>query len=76
MELKIMYFVHGTTTDNASGKCSGWKQVELNELGRERAIKLGELQKDKNFDVIFMRQARLQETAGRGTLRPGIPCMA
>ena len=53
MELKIMYFVHGTTTDNASGKCSGWKQVELNELGRERAIKLGELQKDKNFDVIF-----------------------
>lgn len=53
MELKIMYFVHGTTTDNASGKCSGWKQVELNDLGKERAIKLEELQKDKNFDIIF-----------------------
>lgn len=25
MELKIMYFVHGTTVDNAAGKCSGWK---------------------------------------------------
>lgn len=43
MELKIMYFVHGTTVDNAAGKCSGWKQVELTDLGRERAIKLGDL---------------------------------
>ena len=53
MELKIMYFVHGTTVDNAAGKCSGWKQVELTDLGRERAIKLGEIQKDASFDVIF-----------------------
>ena len=53
MELKIMYFVHGTTVDNAVGKCSGWKQVELTDLGRERAIKLGEIQKDAGFDVIF-----------------------
>lgn len=53
MELKIMYFVHGTTVDNAAGKCSGWKQVELTDLGRERAIKLGEIQKDAGFDVIF-----------------------
>lgn len=43
--IKIMYFVHGTTVDNAAGKCSGWKQVELTDLGRERAIKLGEIQK-------------------------------
>lgn len=53
MELKIMYFVHGTTVDNAAGKCSGWKQVELTDLGRERAIKLGKIQKDAGFDVIF-----------------------
>lgn len=53
MELKIMYFVHGTTVDNANGKCSGWKQAELTEIGRERAIKLGETQKDRKFDVIF-----------------------
>lgn len=30
MYMKIIYFVHGTTYDNASKKCSGWKQVELN----------------------------------------------
>ncbi|MBQ2873060.1 MAG: histidine phosphatase family protein [Bacilli bacterium] len=51
--MKIVYFVHGTTYDNASGKCSGWKQVELNELGREQAIKLGEINKNRHFDVMF-----------------------
>ena len=36
MAVKVTYFVHGTTYDNASGKCSGWKQVELNELEKEK----------------------------------------
>lgn len=49
----IMYFVHGTTYDNADKKCSGWKQVELNDLGREQAINLGKLNSNINFDVIF-----------------------
>ena len=53
METKIIYFVHGTTTDNASGKCSGWKQVELTDLGKERAIKLDKIRKNTHFDVIF-----------------------
>ena len=52
MSMEIMYFVHGTTFDNAESKCSGWKQVELNELGREQAINLGNNTKYK-FDVIF-----------------------
>ena len=53
METKVIYFVHGTTSDNATGKCSGWKQVGLTELGKERAIKLGKIRKDTYFDVIF-----------------------
>ncbi len=53
MNTKIIYFVHGTTYDNASGKCSGWKQVELNDLGKDQAKKLGETVKDIKFDVIF-----------------------
>ena len=53
METKIIYFVHGTTTDNACGKCSGWKHVELTDIGKERAIKLGKIRKDTPFDVIF-----------------------
>lgn len=53
METKIIYFVHGTTSDNIEGKCSGWNQVELIDLGKERAIKLGQIRKDTHFDVIF-----------------------
>ena len=32
MAVKIKYFVHGTTTDNASKLCSGWKEAMLNDL--------------------------------------------
>ena len=53
METKVIYFVHGTTYDNVNGKCSGWKQVELTKLGKERAIKLGETRKNTHFDIIF-----------------------
>ncbi len=35
MSIKIIYFVHGTTTDNAAKLCSGWKEAMLNDLGRE-----------------------------------------
>lgn len=52
MKTKIVYYVHGTTYDNATKKCSGWKQVELNELGREQAINLGKNTSLK-FDVLF-----------------------
>ena len=53
METRVIYFVHGTTFDNVIGKCSGWKQSELTDLGKERAIKLGEIRKDTHFDIIF-----------------------
>ena len=52
MSVEIIYFVHGTTFDNAESKCSGWKQVELNELGKEQAINLGKNTNYK-FDVLF-----------------------
>jgi len=53
METKIIYYVHGTTYDNQNGKCSGWKQVNLTDLGKEQAINLGNINKDIKFDVIF-----------------------
>lgn len=53
MKTKIIYFVHGTTTDNASKLCSGWKEAMLNELGREQAKNLGNVIKEIKFDVIF-----------------------
>lgn len=53
MGIKIEYFVHGTTTDNATGKSSGWSQVQLTELGKEQAINLGKANKDLYMDIIF-----------------------
>ena len=53
MKTELIYFVHGTTYDNAIKRCSGWKQVELNELGKEQALNLGNVNKDIKFDVIF-----------------------
>ncbi len=52
MSVEIIYFVHGTTFDNAEAKCSGWKQVELNDLGREQAINLGK-NNNYDFDILF-----------------------
>lgn len=49
MAIKINYFVHGTTTDNAAKLASGWNQVELSEKGIEQSIALRE---HINFDEI------------------------
>ena len=49
MSVKIIYFVHGTTTDNSEKLCSGWKQAKLNELGIEQAINLGKNTKWKTL---------------------------
>ena len=52
MSIEITYFVHGTTYDNAESKCSGWKQVKLNDLGKEQAVNLGK-NTNLKFDVLF-----------------------
>ena len=53
--IKILYFVHGTTTDNQDKLCSGWKEAMLNDLGREQAINLGKVSRERkdNFDIMF-----------------------
>lgn len=53
--IKIIYFVHGTTTDNASKLCSGWKEALLNDLGKEQAKNLGKvsIERGDKFDVMF-----------------------
>lgn len=53
MSIKITYFVHGTTTDNEKDLATGWAPGELSETGRDQSKKLGELVKDKKFDVVF-----------------------
>ncbi|MEK6901883.1 MAG: signal recognition particle-docking protein FtsY, partial [Nanoarchaeota archaeon] len=51
--IKITYFVHGTTTDNEQGLCTGWNQGELSELGKKQSKELLNLIGDVQFDVIF-----------------------
>jgi len=53
MPIKITYFVHGTTTDNEKDLATGWLNGELSPKGIEQAKELGNLVKDKHFDVVF-----------------------
>ncbi len=53
MAVKIIYFVHGTTTDNEKGISSGWFDVTLSDLGIKQTIELKDKIKDKKFDVVF-----------------------
>lgn len=53
MSVKITYFVHGTTTDNENDISSGWKDVELSELGIKQSKELPKQIVNKKFDVVF-----------------------
>lgn len=53
MAIKITYFVHGTTTDNERHISSGWKDVELSELGIKQSVDLKDQTNGQKFDVVF-----------------------
>ncbi len=52
-KVKIIYFVHGTTTDNEKGVSTGQSQGELSELGVKQSKELKDKIKGKKFDVVF-----------------------
>ncbi len=49
MAVKIIYFVHGTTTDNLEHKSTGWIPGELSEKGIQQSI---DLKNQINLDEI------------------------
>lgn len=49
----IIFESHGTTFDNEAKISSGWRDIELSELGKEQAKQLGERHKDKHIDAVF-----------------------
>lgn len=53
MSIKITYFVHGTTTDNEKGLCTGWAPGELSQLGMQQAKDLGVQVDNKKIDIFF-----------------------
>jgi broad specificity phosphatase PhoE len=56
--IKMTYFVHGTTTDNEQHISSGWKDVELSDLGIKQSVNLKDKTKDQKFDVVFCSDLR------------------
>jgi len=50
--MKIYFATHSTTTDNEAGIVSGWKDVELSELGIKQAKEIKERFKNIKIDLI------------------------
>jgi broad specificity phosphatase PhoE len=53
MSVKLIYFVHGTTEDNATGKSTGWAPGELSMLGIKQAKELPNQIENNNFEIMF-----------------------
>ena len=50
--MKVYFAAHSTTTDNEAEIASGWKDVELSELGIKQSEEIGERFKDIKIDLI------------------------
>lgn len=62
--LKIVYFAHGTSTDNEEHRSSGWHDCSLSEVGIYQTIQAKNNLICKNFDIIFSSDLkRAKQTA-------------
>jgi broad specificity phosphatase PhoE len=50
--MKIYFVTHATSKDNEKGIASGWRDVELSEIGIQQAKNLGERLKNIKIDLI------------------------
>ena len=53
MSVKVIYFVHGTTTDNTEHKSTGWIPGELTEKGIQQSIDLKKQINMNDIDVVI-----------------------
>jgi broad specificity phosphatase PhoE len=53
MSVKIIYFVHGTTTDNLEHKSTGWLPGTLSQKGIDQSIELKEKIDLKDIDLVI-----------------------
>ena len=53
MAVKVIYFVHGTTTDNEEKKSTGWLPGTLSQKGIDQSIALKEQIDINTIDVVF-----------------------
>lgn len=53
MSVKIIYFVHGTTTDNLEHKATGWNDEKLSEKGIQQSLALKEQIDFSKIDLVI-----------------------
>ncbi len=53
MSVKIIYFVHGTTTDNMEHKATGWSPGELSDKGISQVLELKKQIKMDDIDLVI-----------------------
>lgn len=58
MSVKIIYFVHGTTTDNELHKAAGWNEVDLSEKGIEQSKALRDKINIDEIDLVISSDLR------------------
>ncbi len=59
MSVKVIYFVHGTTTDNQEHKATGWIPGELSEKGLHPITKANKIEHiDLNLDALNFKMDR------------------
>lgn len=56
--MKIYFAAHSTSKDNEAELASGWKDVELSDLGIQQSKELGERFKDIKIDLICCSDLR------------------
>jgi broad specificity phosphatase PhoE len=76
VSVQITYFVHGTTTDNEAHRSSGWKDVELSELGVKQSKELAQQTEGQVFDAVFTSDLKRAVESARLTWGDRFPTFA
>lgn len=74
--MKIYFAAHATTKDNEAKIASGWKDVELSDLGIQQAKALGETFKNIKLDLICCSDLRRAVDAVRIAFGDKYPVIA
>jgi len=73
--VKIYFAAHATTTDNEAKRASGWKDIELSELGKKQAKELGETFKNVKLDLICCSNLRRAVDTAKIAFGDSIPIL-
>lgn len=75
-QVKITYFVHGTTIDNENGIATGWLPGELSELGKKQSRELANAITEKKFDVVFCSDLKRAIDSAKLTFANTVPIIS